>query len=445
MKKKSLTFLVLVLVASFLLTGCSHAFSDWLAEQLYGSAGEEIQTESPGEITDLTPVEAEEPVEAPTLQPTLQPTIEEEPLITVVEEDDSTAAEEEVIPEEGLAETVAEEDQTDSYAYSMLNVDEQRLYMEILTILRTMSSDITISSRDTNQIDKVFKSVMIDHPKIFYVQGYSMTKMTRGGVLNKITLSGTYSMSQSEKIEKEQQAIAAAAAILNGMPGGMSEYDKVKYVYEYLVRNTEYDINSEQNQNILSVFLNGRTVCQGYAKAAQYLLNQSGIFCTLAEGVVKGNEPHVWNVVRIDGKYYNVDVTWGDASYNISGADALSGMAGVPDINYDYLNVPDSMIRSTHMVQSPITLPVCDSMDANYYVREGIYFTEFDENKLAQLFADAYATGESSVQVKCADANVYQAFFQHLITDEKIFDYLNGGSSVRYVEMKEQLSMLFYL
>lgn len=437
MKRNNYLYVILIIAGMLSLTGCSHDFSDWLADQLYGAETEATVPE--------IPAEPEEAVEAPTVETEVTPVqqVEEEPLITVLEETETAEEAYEGVSEEGLAE--AAQTQTDSYAYSTLNTDEQRVYLEILTILRTMGQNITVSSTDTNQIDKVFKSVMLDHPEIFYVQGYSMTKLTRAGILNKITLSGTYTMSQTEKAEKERLAAAAAANILSPMPGGASEYDKVKFVYEYLVLHTEYDVASEQNQNILSVFLNGRSVCQGYAKAAQYLLNQTGIFCTLAEGVVKGNEPHVWNIVRIDGAYYNMDVTWGDASYNITGIDASTGNASVPEINYDYLNIPDSMIRTTHAVNSPVILPICDSMAANYYVREGIYLTEFNENQLAGLFSSAYANGKTTVQLKCADANVYQAYYQHLITNEKIFDYLNGGSSVRYVEMREQLSMLFYL
>ncbi len=438
MKKKK-TIYGLLIVMSLLLTGCSHDFSDWLAEKLYGAPTVELQQE-PAAVD-------EEPVITPDIEePPIASRESDEPLITVLEETEETGGEEyEGVSEEGLEEAAQSQTTTDSYAYGTLNPEEQRLYLEILTILRTMGRDTTISSTDTAQIDKVFKSVLIDHPEIFYVQGYSMTKLTRAGILSKITLSGTYTMSQSDQEEKERLAVAAAADILSQMPAGASEYEKVRFVYEYLVRHTEYDINSEQNQNILSVLLNGRSVCQGYAKTAQYLLNQAGVFCTLAEGVVKGGEPHVWNIVRIDGQYYNVDATWGDASYNITGADASTGNANVPEINYDYLNVPDAMLHTTHVVNSPITLPVCRSMDANYYVREGIYFTEFDENKLAGLFVNAYADGKTTVQLKCADTNVYQEFYNHLITNEHIFDYLNGGRSVKYVEMREQCSMLFYL
>ena len=115
---------------------------------------------------------------------------------------------------------------------------------------------------------------------------------------------------------------------LRGIEEAASEYDKVKAVYEAVIFSTNYDLSAADNQNIASVFLGGASVCQGYAKATQYLLNHLGVMCTLVQGTVDTGEAHAWNLVQVDGDYYYVDTTWGDASYRMENGSEQESLAG---------------------------------------------------------------------------------------------------------------------
>ncbi len=274
----------------------------------------------------------------------------------------------------------------------------------------------------------------------------SYTEYTLGDVLKKVTFTGTYRFSQSEVAEKQALIDDYVNQCLAGMPEGADEYTKVKYIYEYLIHHTDYDATAQDNQNICSVFIEGKSVCQGYAKAAQYLLNKADIFATLVLGRVIGGEGHAWNLVRIDGEYYYVDTTWGDASYQAVGGKDSYPAEKIPTINYDYLCVTTKQLELTHTLDNVVELPECTAMEANYYVREGVYFTEWDEERLARIFAAGYEKGNTYVTLKCADYETYRQMHTALILEQKIFQYLEcPDGAVSYTDNEKQYSMSFWL
>lgn len=335
--------------------------------------------------------------------------------------------------------------QQDCYAFLQLAEEEQKIYLEILEALIHFRENVKLSSCDKELISRVFQCVLNDHPEIFYVEGYTYTEYTLGSLLKKITFTGSYSYSQEEVEEKQGQIDSYVNLCLAGMPKDADEYEKVKYIYEYLIRHTDYDASARDSQNICSVFLERRSVCQGYAKATQYLLNRADVFSTLVLGRVVGGEGHAWNLVRIDGAYYYVDTTWGDASYQAVGG-SVYPIEKIPTINYDYLCVTTEQMESTHTLDNVVDMPLCDSMEANFYVREGVYFTAWDEEKIRQVFQDSYERGDTYVTLKCAGPDVYQKMQQILIEQQGIFRWLDcPDGAVSYAENEKQYSLSFWL
>ncbi len=342
------------------------------------------------------------------------------------------------------------------YAFSTLDTEEQKLYVDLVQILSEMAEDIRIrvpeldAAEEAKYLAHVFQCVMNDHPEFYYVDGYTYTRYTAAEKLVRITFRGSYTMSPAKRQRTQEGIDQYLEQVLAEIPVSASDYEKVKGVYTYVIQHTEYDQEAKENQNICSVFLYGRSICQGYAKAVQYLCQKLGIQATLVTGRVD-EEGHAWDLVLVDGAYYYVDATWGDASYELqedSKTKALDNPEAirVPNINYDYLCVTTEQIEKTHQIDESIPMPLCRASDANYYQMEHAYFTGYDREHIKELFAKAYEQGAELVTLKCSDSTAYEEVKRMLLTAQEVFDFMeNSGKSIAYSENDEQLSISFWL
>ena len=340
--------------------------------------------------------------------------------------------------------------QSGRYYYERLTDSGKLLYVELLAIMENLGENICISTTNDKAVELVFDYLMADHPEIFYVDGYQYTNYTLGDTVTKMSFTGNYIYDANEIARRQTLINEEVNRCLANAPSSDDDYYLVKYIYEYLILNTEYDINAPDNQNICSVFMYGKSVCNGYAKAAQYLFDRMGLECTFVTGTVRtksgSSERHAWNLVLCNDAYYYVDATWGDASYqSVSGESADASK--LPAVNYDYLNVTTRDLTRTHAISDDVTMPMCASMADNYYVREGEYFTSPELSLVKDLFDRRYKDGSKNVTIKCADSNVYRALFDELITQRKVFDYLQGEdtSTVSYTTFEDTGTIMFWL
>ena len=93
---------------------------------------------------------------------------------------------------------------------------------------------------------------------------------------------------------------------------GMTDREKYKALAVGLCRKATYgEVGGEFDFMAYGALINGKAVCQGYAEAYMMLCSLAGLQCYRAAGMA-GDWSHLWNIVKLDGKYYHVDVTWMD-------------------------------------------------------------------------------------------------------------------------------------
>ncbi len=336
------------------------------------------------------------------------------------------------------------------YCYQYLDEPGQQWYRDIQRILATMGPEQELSAEcleaglTEEDIDRIFCYVLADHPEYFYVDGYRYTKYSRMDRLVKVTFSGSYTYDSQECARRWEQIQAAAEALLAQAPGDADDYEKARYVYETLIRGTDYVLDAPDSQNLYSVLVNGASVCQGYAKATQYLLNHMGIPCVLVQGQVEPGEGHAWNLLCLDGEYYYMDTTWGDASYRQAESSSVEE-DWLPQVNYDYLCVTTRQLLRTHVPGQTVPLPECTATRDNYYVREGCLLSACEEEALQQAFDRAISAGRQEISLKCTEEDVYRQLLDHLIDQKEVFSYLEPGcSTLHYARNEKQLSITFW-
>lgn len=306
---------------------------------------------------------------------------------------------------------IEEESLGQKYYYGQLEEEEKKVYQEIRQGLIDYTSEIYVHTADAARANQIFQYVLNDHPEIFWCDGKT-TATSYGGITPYTVLEPAYLYREEEKEKRSAVIESAAGEYLSGISEDASDYEKILYVYESIISRVEYVQDAPDNQNIYSVFSGRQSVCAGYAKATQYLLERLGVFCTYVTGTAAGGQAHAWNLVSCGGDYYYVDTTWGDPVFQASegGESKVSG-----HISYDYMCCNDEQLFMTHTPDDTVELPACTKMDANYYVVNGMYYETYDSAKILEQMNEVISAGENPAVIKFADEKLYQEAHEDIL------------------------------
>lgn len=325
------------------------------------------------------------------------------------------------------------------YAYRSLSDHAQVVYNEVLAGIRSRRDQL-VSTLDQAELNRVYNYVLADHPEIFYVDGYTVYETKVNDVATQLSFESRYTMTAEEALQYAAEAEDAADQILAGIPAGADDYTKAKYIYDWIVENTEYQEGVAQNQTILSVLLHHQSVCAGYARTFQYLMEQAGIETIYVTGMAQGAD-HAWNIAWLDGVPYQFDVTWGEVSTG------NSNVRIADYIRYDYFAITSEEMLRDHAIgdadAANVPLPDCTETADNYFRREGMYFSSDDLNPIGDAFRKAYKDGAKVVQMKFAGRELFERMMHELVTGQAVYSFIHGGNAVSYIVNDAQYTVAF--
>ncbi len=216
-----------------------------------------------------------------------------------------------------------------------LNKNEKSIYDKILKGFLSKNQSIKIVFSNVNDINKIIEYIKLDNPKVFYVGN---CKYLIESLRSIITIQPQYTYIDTSTIEK---AIDDATIKICSRIQALDDWCKIINLHDLFCNSIIYSESGQGSHSILGALLNKSAVCEGIAKAVKHICDNISIECCVVTGDAKSSsstimEKHAWNKVRLDGHWYNLDVTF----------DLTMGAGGY--IRHDYFCVNDYDIRKTH-------------------------------------------------------------------------------------------------
>ena len=280
------------------------------------------------------------------------------------------------------------------YLFNQLSPEQQSCYIKIDNAIFSMQTgEINVGNCSQKDFELIYQCVRRDRPEYFWLpMNYSWKGSgSRFSVIFAESESEwLYTAPEREKIEvKIKRVLTEFSASLSKTA---TDYESELAAHDWLAQKATYNKAALSDYeeyadawSIKGAFVDGRIVCEGYTKAMQVLLNMLGIENTPATGVTDG--PHMWNMVKLDGEWYHLDVTSNDTDrdtrhffFNVTDENILCDRTIYPDI---------SLLKDgdTDDASFNYALPKATSLKMNYYVKNGTYVSSAD--KVSAVLTDA--------------------------------------------------------
>lgn len=224
-----------------------------------------------------------------------------------------------------------------SDAYSQfLDSTQLSVYNQVYQNIINFNEDLFVLDTPIREddLEDTMNSLFNDHPELFWVHTSYHYAIDSSNVVHKVRLN--YCITKDELSQAKAQYDSALDSLVAEASKYSTPLEQEKYLHDEICKMCTYNPYNDMNQSAYSSLITGSSVCAGYARAFQAACQRLGINCYYITGTSMGSK-HAWNLVQIDGIYYNVDLTWDDS---------ISESAGM--VSYDYFNQDNETFSIDH-------------------------------------------------------------------------------------------------
>lgn len=317
------------------------------------------------------------------------------------------------------------------FYYSRLSPSDRKIYDYYLDAIRNYSPVLSANGASLQEVHRILCCIRYDHPDLLCLT--NITEMAGDDIVFH------YAASAEECAELQTKIDESVAEYIKDITPEMSAYDVALRMHVKLMANVDYDHLGLERQEatggqkvgemdylhtICGAFINGKVVCEGYARALQYLLQKCGVECAEATGEVLNEGGHAWNIIKIDGDYYYIDSTWDDSFSSVKDV-------GSHYFGFNYFCVTTEEIKRSRDIENLVEMPVCKATKANYYYHNELVIDEYDIGKLKKMAVDAAKRGGGMFTFKCKNANVF-SIVQNTLNDFGNGDFTNIVKAIKH-------------
>ena len=309
--------------------------------------------------------------------------------------------------------------------YHQLSTEERKAYRDIYSQLPAFPESIEVSGLNSEAMGRVFQALMFDQPLLFQISSTHYKTATLQGEI--IGFLPEYRLTPEVYKYQLEDLMTTARAYLALVQG--DEYEAELALHDQLTRSCKYteDIDNPVHNTAYGALVGNQAACEGYSKAMLMLLEMRGIDAYIVTGnavnAAGAGGGHAWNKAKIDGRWYHLDSTW-DAPV-VEQSDARY-------VSHAFFNLSDAEISASHELTDPLN--PCTATEANYFVREGLFFSSLgrgDDAAVTQQLVKSINAGNGCLELRFSDDEVMQKGWKYLFEqpEQRIYRMLSNANS----------------